>query len=467
MDNEEKLVEELYERLSRNPAFTSMTPEEQRDYVRKTVREKMMQEQSAGSGVQGSAQSPGGAPLRRLQPVRRNEQSGYSQQGYSQSGYRQADYGQQGYSQPGYAQQEYAGSGEDTAKKKKKKKKKRTVGQRLRGLFPERGDSFLEVIRKTVFLASLVAIVVCGYLVADYYLALWKNSRENNELYNIYWQNDEKPWNEAPEPEPVDDTLTLLPQAQELLDINPDVVGYMTIPSKDGSDPIVALPVMQSRDNSKYLTKSVYGGESIAGALFLDWRCKYDKVLDGKRYIENSGNQVVYGHNMNDGSMFGSLRNYRLDADYYGNHPLIQFNSNYGEYTYKIFSFFIVDAADESDTKYDCWNRIDFNGATEFYDFVNEAKKRSLRLNDVDMQYGDKLLTLSTCNTIFGNTGRGRLIVMARMVRTYEDPYEGTENSWANPNIKWPNLCYESGSYQRYNPDAEFVPYGPAEDEEQ
>ena len=440
-------------------------------------------------------------PLRKLRPVRPQQdypaggqyQQNYSsggqyQQGYSSGGQYQQNYSsggqyQQGYSSGGQYQQSYPVGGQqqgyyqnapqpeplyDYAQpvKKKKKKKKDTVGRRLRALFPERGDGFFESLRKIVFLGALIAIVVCGYLVADYYLALWKANRENKEISSIYMENEEEPWKEPPPPV-VDDTMELLPSAKELLDINPETVGYMVIPSKKGGDPIVSLPVVQARDNDKYLTKSFYGGESISGALFLDWRCRYDKVLDGKRYIDNSCNQVVYGHNMNDGSMFGILREYKNDAEFYGEHPLIQFNSNYEEYTYKIFSIFIVDAADKSDTQYECWNTIDFNGATEFYDFVNEAKKRSLRLNDVDVQYGDKLLTLSTCNTIFGKSGRGRLIIMARMVRTYEDPYEGTENSRANPNIKWPNLCYEYGGYQRYNPDAEFVPYGPAENEEQ
>ena len=423
-------------------------------------------------------------PLRRLQPVRPQQNNNYygapQQNNYYGEPQRNNYYGgsqqnnyygepQQNYRSGGQQQNSFANEPlYDYAQpvKKKKKKKKDTVGRRLRGFFPEKGDGFFESLRKIVFLGALVAIVICGYLVADYYLALWKNSRENKAINEIYIANEEEPWNEPPPPV-VDDTMELLPSAQELLDINSETVGYLTIPSKSGGDPIVSLPVVQARDNDKYLTKGFYGDYSIAGTLFLDWRCKYDKVLDGKRYIDNSGNQVVYGHNMNDGSMFGILRNYKNDAEFYGEHPLIQFNSNYAEYTYKIFSFFIVDAADQSDTKYECWNTIDFNGATEFYDFVNEAKKRSLRLNDVDLQYGDKLLTLSTCNTIFGKTGRGRLIIMARMVRTYEDPYEGTENSRVNPNIKWPNLCYEYGGYQRYNPDAEFVPYGPAENEEQ
>ena len=72
---------------------------------------------------------------------------------------------------------------------KKKKKKKKTFAQKLRGLFPEKGDSVLECVRKIVFLGSVIAIFVCGYLVGDYYYELWasKHKTENiMEIYDIY-----------------------------------------------------------------------------------------------------------------------------------------------------------------------------------------------------------------------------------------------------------------------------------------
>ena len=101
---------------------------------------------------------------------------------------------------------------------------------------------------------------------------------------------------------------------------------------------------------------------------------------------------------------------------------------------------------------------------------MNEAKKRTIRTNDIDVKYGDELLTLSTCNTLLDDE-RGRLILMARKVRDGEDPYEGTQNSEANPNVKWPNFFYESSNYSqtrdgRYDPNAPFTPYGPADEKE-
>ena len=163
---------------------------------------------------------------------------------------------------------------------------------------------------------------------------------------------------------------------------------------------------------------------------------------------------------MKNDEMFGSLKYYERNYDYYEAHPLIYLNSNYETYTYKIFAYFIVDAEDETETKFDCWNYLNFNSEEKFYDYVNEAKRRTLRLTNVDVKYGDPLLTLSTCNTILGD--RGRLIVMARLVRDGEDPLEGTTGSVENNNIKWPSLYYNSKPNAKYDPDAEFVPYGPA-----
>ncbi|MCQ2491360.1 MAG: sortase [Ruminococcus sp.] len=348
-------------------------------------------------------------------------------------------------------------------KKKKKKKKKKTLGQRLRGLFPEKGDKPLEKARKIIFLCSLVVIVICGYYVGDYTIDLWRSRMEYSSIDDMY-RTYTPIIASVEEDEPLDDKYyDLLPGAKKLLDINPEVIGYLTIPTVNG-EPTVSLPVVQAADNSKYLDLNFKGEESRAGALFLDWRNSFDKVEDHRLVEKNSDNLIVYGHNMADESMFGTLKYYRRNENYYENHPIIEFNSNYEQYTYKIFSFFLLDAEDDTDTEYDCWNTLNFDDEEEFYDFVNEAKRRTLRTNDVDVRYGDPLLTVSTCNTDVIGDDRGRLILMARRVRPGEELYEGTKNSKANPNIKWPNVYYESRPNEKYDAES-FVPYGPVKSE--
>ena len=355
-------------------------------------------------------------------------------------------------------------SGKKPVKKggKKKKKKKKTFGQKVRGLFPEKGDSVLEIARKIIFLASVIAIVVCGYLVGDYYLDLWRNRRANDEIVEIY--NTYRPIGH----EEIENTTNedgssskyyeLMDGAKKLLDINDDTVGFLTIPTIDGQ-PIIALPVVQANDNSKYLDRSFKGEQSRAGTLFMDWRNSFDRVRDHKLVELNSENIIIYGHNMADESMFGKLKYYERNYDYYDSHPIIQLNSNYETYTYKIFSVMIVDAKDESETKYDCWNRLNFSDENDFYDFVNGAKRRSMCLNDVDVLYGDQLLTLSTCNYLLDD--RSRLIIMARQVRPGEDPYEGTANSTRSENVLWPSMYYDLKPNEKYDWDELFVPYGP------
>lgn len=357
----------------------------------------------------------------------------------------------------------------DTKKKKKKKKKKKTFGQRFLGLFPQKGDSVLEIIRKIIFLISVIAIIVCGYMVADYYLDLWQSKKVNEETRNLYWTYETtEPSGGEKHPIVADDSdkteelpvYTLLPGAKKLLDINKDVVGYIKI---DGT-PIDNV-LLRGSDNFEYLNKKVSGEENRAGELFLDWRNHFDDVDDEGHLITlNSQNLVVYGHAMKDESMFGCLIKYRNTSDYYSEHPVIHLNSNYSHYTYKIFAVFILDSEDKSDTKFDCWNKFNFGSEQEFYDFVNEAKRRTIRTNDVDVKYGDQLLTLSTCDDYLGD--RGRLIIMARQVRAGEDVKKGTENSQLNPNIKWPSMYYNTKTNEHYDPD-DFVPYNaPAEKKE-
>ncbi len=348
-------------------------------------------------------------------------------------------------------------------KKSKKKKKKKTLRESLHDLFPRKEDKISERIRKIVFLGSCVAIVVCGTMVLSYYIDTIHTQNVYDDIANVYIDYSTIPTQEAETDTEAEEIYTLFPWAEKLLEQNDELVGYITIPgSKDDPDEkdVLSYPVVQSDDLEKYLDTSFTGETARAGTIFLDYRNSFDNVEDGILLEPNSDNLIIYGHNMQDGNMFGKLKYYRNDVNFYSEHPIINLDSNYKSYQYKIFAFFIVDAEDQTETAFDCWNYINFADETDFYDYVNEAKKRSLQLNDVDVQYGDQLLTLSTCNSIFGNDGPGRLIVMARLVRDGEDPYEGTENSVVNPNIKWPSLYYEYNDDEEYDPDAEFIPYG-------
>lgn len=337
-------------------------------------------------------------------------------------------------------------------KKKKKKKKRKSFKKSFLAMFPQRNDSMLEKCRKIIYMISIITIIVCGYIVLDYYI----DTTTAQNKYEDIMQNYSEPDIIEPVSEPDEDSplkYLMIPSAQRLYNMNPDVIGVINIPDTD-----VFYPVVKGKDNSEYLNKTVTGEEARAGSIFIDYRNIFDEVKDGVMQ-ESSDNIIIYGHEMATGKMFGSLKMYKDNSYYYEEHPIIEFNSNYFCYKYKIFSVMIVDADDKTDTRYEYWNALDFDNEKEFYDFVNEAKKRNIRLNDVDVKYGDQLITLSTCNEIFGKDREGRLVIVARRLREGEDLLAGTQNSSTNPNIKWPSIYYDYNNVERFK-EEDFVPYG-------
>jgi len=340
----------------------------------------------------------------------------------------------------------------NNAVKKKKTKKRKSFKERFLGLFPQKGDSALEKCRKIVYMISIITIIVCGTIVLDYYIDTTTTQNEYEDIMEDYAE----PVITQPASKPTNDTpikYIMMSNAEKLYNINHDVVGVISIPDTD-----VFYPVVKGRDNFEYLDKTVTGEEARAGSIFIDYRNIFDEVKNGVMQ-KNSDNIIIYGHEMATGKMFGSLKMYKDNTYYYEEHPIIEFNSNYFCYKYKIFSIMIVDADDKTDTRYEYWNALNFDNEKEFYDFVNEAKRRNIRLNDVDVKYGDPLITLSTCNEIFGKEREGRLVIMARRLREGEDPLAGTQNSSTNPNVKWPSIYYEYNGATRYR-EEDFVPYG-------
>lgn len=352
-----------------------------------------------------------------------------------------------------------------------RKRKKRTKRQILRDLFPKRGDGFGETMRKCIFWISILIFGACLVLMIQYLFGLWQSKKLYDEIGSNYHnaattqvvteaQTEESALEGTEVPTETTTEVkhySVMEGAANLLAINPEVIGYLSIPDTEVDYPVMQHPNDVEGDEY-YLHHDLQGNRSQNGSIFLDSRCSFDAVgADGTLAVPNSDNLIVYGHDMRDRSMFGSLRDYRSVDGYYEAHPLIFLNSNYETYVFKIYAYFIADAEDTTDTRFDYWNRINFDDETAFYDYVNEVKRRTLRNTSVDVKYGDQLLTLSTCNGAFSTA---RLVICARMVRDGEDPHAGTTGSTPNTNIKWPSVYYY-GNENTYDPNAPFVPYGP------
>ena len=187
----------------------------------------------------------------------------------------------------------------------------------------------------------------------------------------------------------------------ELYAQNPHVVGWLEM------DPDIALPVVQW-DNSFYMDHDFDGNESVAGTLFVDSR---NTLWPQDDHI------LIYGHNMKDGSMFGSLNNYR-NVGFLRATTCIQFNTIYGDAQYVPFAPFDASMT-KDDPNYFKLIRLNFSEEQPFDAFLEDVQSRSLFNIPVDVNEDDQLLSLVTCSYSMDN---GRFIIMCRKLREDETP---------------------------------------------
>ena len=175
---------------------------------------------------------------------------------------------------------------------------------------------------------------------------------------------------------------------------NPDLVGWMTI---DGTP--INYPVMQTPDRvDYYLHRNFEKKESSHGCLYVRESCDV---------FAPSDNLTIYGHHMKDGTMFASLDEYRK-MEFWEEYPEIQFDTLYTRQTYTIFAVFKTTASVGEGFSYHRFE--DAEDEAEFNEFVSTCKKLSFYDTGITPEYGDKMITLSTCEYSQDN---GRLVVVA------------------------------------------------------
>lgn len=331
--------------------------------------------------------------------------------------------------------------------KPKQKKKKKSFAE---SFIPMRGDPPGEIFSKIIALLAIAALVVCGVVLAVHFYHIYEAKQNNITIGNIYnnIQKQQTADVTAQETEvPVQDEqgeivrqpLVDLPFAEEMLAINPDYVGYVSIPER------VSEAVVQAADNDYYLKKNIYGQTRSCGTVFADYR---DNVSD---YSDlQSDNIILYGHNQRDGTMFGELDYYKWDLKYWLKNPFIYFDNRYEQSTYVIVSSFVVNTEPEDDNGYvfDYQNYIDFNSDHPFETFKKEITERSQFITGIDIDENDKFITLSTCSYEWEPA---RHVIIGRKLREGETVDNiDTSGFMVNPNPKWPAVYYKynGGSYQ-------------------
>lgn len=176
----------------------------------------------------------------------------------------------------------------------------------------------------------------------------------------------------------------------ELKKINSDTVAYLKVPNTN-----IDYIVVKGKDNSYYLKKNFEKKWNVAGWIFADFRNKFDGT---------DRNIVIYGHNMKDGSMFGSLKKI-LNKEWYENpeNQKIVLVTENGNNIYQVFSIYYILAEDY-------YISTDFNNNIEYKEFLDTIKKRSIYDFKIELTEEDKILTLSTCMP----NGKDRLVLHAK-----------------------------------------------------
>ncbi len=286
-------------------------------------------------------------------------------------------------------------------------------------VIPSKKDNTKTIIIKSVAIVAALAIIVSGVYLVAYFVDLGQqdakieNIRNNYELNkDDYTKNDNNQFSKF----------------DFLKSQNNDVVGWISIPGTK-----VDNPVYQYIDNQYYVTHDMDKKNNSYGALFLDYRCNINPM-------SLSRNQIIYGHNMRYGAMFGSLDEYR-DINNMRKNPIISFDSLYEKRVYKIFAVMIVNDTEDTTFGYSySAYRTKFTNDTDFMQWIKHSRERSLYDIPVDINADDEIITLSTCCYDFTNA---RFVILGRLVRQDETQDVDTESITANKDVLYSKEYYE------------------------
>lgn len=188
-------------------------------------------------------------------------------------------------------------------------------------------------------------------------------------------------------------------QYQKMAAEYPGLFGWLQIPGTQ-----IDQPVMQPfKEKEFYLDHDFTGADSAEGALFTD---------PGNSCWPQDGNTVIYGHNMKNGHMFGTLDSYE-DADFFRAHTEIRFDTIYETGRYEAAAVLKTRILNENEQGFRYYQFFNFKNRAEFQKCLDFVKENQLFETQSSLQYGDRILMLSTCEYSQEN---GRLVIVARKI---------------------------------------------------
>lgn len=253
-----------------------------------------------------------------------------------------------------------------------------------------------------------VVFLISGYMVLDYTLRSRHQANTFRDLADMVSQatpttpNTPVTTDPGAEDDPEAETEPPtdpgpLPEYIEVSKLNPDMVGWIRL---EGTN--INYPVMQTPESEDYyLRRDFYGEFSYHGCIYASEECSIDPASD---------NITIYGHNMNDGSMFAALLKYS-DKSFWEANRYITFDTLMERHTYEVIAVFTTTASKGQGFTYHRF--VNAQTAEDFDEYIADCKARDLYETGITATYGDKLITLSTCEYSQKN---GRFVVVAKRI---------------------------------------------------
>ena len=226
-------------------------------------------------------------------------------------------------------------------------------------------------------IVKIILLAVClgvfcfsGYKIYQYLHEEKANKELNNKLIEKAVVENQKT-NVLEEDSQAKNELPINVDFTALKQENEDIVGWLYSENTQ-----INYPVVQSEDNNYYLRRLINGEYNIAGSLFMDYR--------NNSNLEDN-DTIIYGHNMENDTMFGTLQEYK-SQEYYDNHKVLYYFTQEKNYMIQLFAGYTISV--ESDI-YDL-SIIDESK-------IEESIQNSDFNSDVEVREEDKIMTLSTC----------------------------------------------------------------------
>ncbi len=304
---------------------------------------------------------------------------------------------------------------------------------------PKKEKNKAETIRKTVFILSIITIVVSlGVLGKLYFLDPYLSSSAEQKAEGDLIGEQELPsgtteskmWKQLKAEYPdVEFAADMQIKYAKLYAQNTDLAGWISI------EPFgINMPLAQGDDNDYYLKRSIYKQYTTYGVPFFDYR-------NNLYFLDR--NTIVFGHNMRySDKIFGMLEDYKT-IDGFKRAPVIQCNTIYEDYTWKVYAVFLTNSEAKDDNGYVFNYTFTKLSNEKFADYIKEVDERALYTTGVDICETDQILTLSTCCYDFDSA---KLVVIGRLLRDGESAEVDTSLAEKNPNPRYPQAWYDANN---------------------